>query len=69
MLHTTDEIVQHVAGLILKKKSRVGDLHGGRKPAAGEKKIFGLFICSYASFRDFNDEIINILKQYFCNRV
>ena len=23
-----------------------------------------LFICSYASFRDFNDEIINILKQY-----
>ena len=33
------------------------------------KIFFGLFICSYASFRDFNDEIINILKQYFCNRV
>ena len=52
---------QHHTGLLLKKKSSVGDPHGGR--------FFGLFICSYASFRDFNDEIINILKQYFCNRV
>ena len=37
------QVHEHAAGLLLKKKSRVGDLHGGRQPAAGEK-IFLVFL-------------------------
>ena len=52
------------------KEKVQGGRSARRTKARRRRKIFlGLFICSYASFRDFNDEIINILKQYFCNRV